>query len=225
MTIEEEIFRKTKIDFHKILEYGFKKEKTVYRYSKKIINNTFRVDIEINSDGFVQGKVFDLSAECEYTNFRIKNIKGSFVEKIKEEFINILKDIRNQCFTKEFFICEQSNRIAKQIKLKYKDEPEFEWEKFPGYATFRNSISKKWYGIIMNIDKSKIDADSTGEVEIIDVKLNPNKIKELLQKKGFYPAYHMNKKNWITILLDDTIADSDIMSLLDESYSYTILKK
>ena len=30
MKIEEEIFRKTKIDFDKISEYGFKKDKSFY---------------------------------------------------------------------------------------------------------------------------------------------------------------------------------------------------
>ena len=37
MTIEEEVFRKTKINFDKISEYGFKKEKSLYKYSKNII--------------------------------------------------------------------------------------------------------------------------------------------------------------------------------------------
>ncbi len=72
MTIEEEVFRKTKIDFDKIAEYGFKKEKNVYKYSKNIMNNTFRVDIEIGNDGIVKGKVYDLSFGDEYTNFRIE---------------------------------------------------------------------------------------------------------------------------------------------------------
>ncbi len=39
MTIEEEIFRKTKIDFDNISEYGFKKYKSLYKYSKNIMDN------------------------------------------------------------------------------------------------------------------------------------------------------------------------------------------
>ena len=63
MTIEEELFRKTKVDFDKIIEYGFRKDKSLYKYSKNIMNNTFRVDIEINLEGIVKGKVYDLSFE------------------------------------------------------------------------------------------------------------------------------------------------------------------
>ncbi len=220
MSIEEEIFKRTKIDFAKILEYGFKKENDLYKYSKNIMNNTFKVDIEINNDGIVTGKVFDLSTGYEYTNFRIENLTGPFIGQVREEFEEILKDIRNKCFIKKPFISEQANRISEKIKIKYGDEPSFEWEKFPLYAVFRNSLSKKWYGIMMNLDKSKIDVNATGEVEIIDIKLEPNKIQRLLKEEGFYPAYHMNKKNWITIVLDDTVLDEEIMNLIDESYSY-----
>jgi len=225
MTIEEELFKKTKINFDKIAEYGFKKEKALYKYSKNIINNTFRVDIEIDNKGIVKGSVYDLSFGEEYTNFRIEDSTGSFVGQVREEFENLLKDIRSSCFTRETFIYEQSNRITDAIKKKYGDEPEFEWEKFPGYATFRNKDSKKWYGIIMNLDKSKLEENSTGEVEIIDIKLEANEIENLLKQDGFYPAYHMNKKSWITIILDNTISDKNIMSLIEKSYSYTIINK
>ena len=225
MTIEEEIFRKTKIDFDKISKYGFKKDKSCYKYSKNIMNNTFRVDIEINKGGQVKGKVYDLSFGDEYTNFRIEDSTGSFVGQVREEFESVLKDIRNNCFYRKNFIFEQSNRITKAIKEKYGDEPEFEWEKFPGYATFRNRDSKKWYGIIMNIDKNKLDEKSTGEVEIINIKIEPNEIECLLKQEGFYPAYHMNKKNWITIILDNTISDEKIMNLIEKSYLYTVTNK
>ena len=59
MTIEEELFRKTKVDFDKLHKYGFQKDKSVYKYSKNIMNNTFRIDIEINKYGIVKGKIYD----------------------------------------------------------------------------------------------------------------------------------------------------------------------
>ena len=225
MTIEEELFRRTKIDFNKIMAYGFKKNKSLYKYSQNIMNNNFRVDIEISKNGIVKGKVIDLSFDEEYTSFRVKRNIGTFANEVKEEFENLLKDIKNNCFIEEAFIYDQSNRITTLIKDKYGDNPQFEWEKFPKYATFRNKNTKKWYGIIMNIDKSKLDKKDNGEVEIIDIKLEPTKIENLLKLDGFYPAYHMNKKNWISIILNDTVSDENIMNLIDESYSYTILNK
>ena len=222
MTIEEELFRKTKVDFDKIIEYGFRKDKSLYKYSKNIMNNTFRVDIEISLEGIVKGKVYDLSFGDEYTNFRIEDNIGSFVGQVREEFKNILKDIKNNCFTEKIFLYNQSNRIAENIKEKYGDSPEFKWDKYPTDGIFRNKDSKKWYGLIMKINKSKLDKNDTGEIEVINMKLEPSEILDLLNEDGFYPAYHMNKKSWITIILNDTISDERIMSLIDESYSYTI---
>ena len=225
MTIEEEVFRKAKIDVAKLSEYGFKKGKDLYKYSKNIMNNTFRVYIEVNKDGVVKGKIFDLSINEEYTNFRVEENTDSFVSKVRSEFKNLLEDIKNNCFIKKDFIYEQTNRIAKFIKEKYGDDPEFEWEKYPGYGVFKNKDSHKWYGIIMNIDKNKLDKKSHEEVEIIDIKLKTNEINDLLKLDGFYPAYHMNKNNWISIILNNTVEDTDIMNLIAKSYAYTILNK
>ena len=53
------------------------------------------------------------------------------------------------------------------------------------------------------------------------LKLEEEKVKCYLKENGFYPAYHMNKKNWITVLLDGTVADEKMISLIEESYLNT----
>lgn len=224
MNIENEIFKKTRLNINTLIPYGFIKNKKHYEYSK-IFMNSFRADIMINEEGLVKGKVYDLNIEDEYVNFRIENQVGEFVNSVREEYKNILKDIRKHCFEKLYFTTEQANRITKKIIEKYHDEPEFAWDKFPDFGIFRNSNNQKWYGLIMNIDKSKIDKDSTGKVEVINVKLNNIEIPNLLIEKGFYPAYHMNKKNWITIILDNTLPDEDIMKYVNISYEYTEINK
>ena len=46
-------------------------------------------------------------------------------------------------------------------------------------------------------------------VEIINVKIDPEKSIELKKRRGFYDAYHMSKKNWITIALDGSVSNND----------------
>lgn len=225
MNIEEEVFRKTKIDESKLVEYGFKKIDNKYKYSKNILDNSFKIDIVVDENYRVEGKILDNAFNEEYTNFRVSNMQGEFVGIIKNEFVNLLNDIKEKCTVFCPFIFEQSNRIAELIKTKYNSNPIFKWDKFPGYAIFKNSATDKWYGIIMNLDKGKLDSKSSGEVEIIDIKLDPAKIQTLLKSDGFYPAYHMNKSNWITIILDDTISDKELMTLIEESYSYSTIDK
>lgn len=220
MDLENEIFKRMKCNFKELLNYGFVKSDTIYKYTKEILNGSFRVDVSIYEDGTIEGKIYDLDLNEEYINFRLNHQIGEFVNQVREEYKNILEDISKKCFIKQAFLFEQSNRITEQINRLYQDEPEFAWDKFPGYGIFRNSSNKKWYAIIMNVDKSKIE-DQTGEVEIMNVKLAPESIPVLLKKKGFYPSYHMQKKNWITIILDNTLSDEEIIQFVMESHRYT----
>lgn len=121
---------------------------------------------------------------------------------------------------KDHFIFAQSNRIAKLVKEKYGVNPEFLWDQFPDYGIFRNPDSDKWFGIIMNIDKGKMIAGESGEIEVLDVKVN-DEVDELVQLKGIYPSYHLSKENWVGIILDDTLPDEEIMKLIAVSYANT----
>lgn len=220
MNFIKEIFERTTIDTSKLIKYGFIKKDNNYIYKRKFMNH-FEVIITIDDTLNIFGKIFDLNTNEEYTTYRIIEQNGEFVSKVREEYKNILMDIRENCFIKKYFIYPQSNRITNLIINTYHDEPEYAWEKSPGFGIFKNPINKKWYGLIMNIDKNKIDKNASGEIEAINVKLNKDKIPVLLKKKGYYEAYHMNKKNWVTIILDDTLTDEEIFSCIKESHEFT----
>lgn len=223
MELEYNIFKKYELVEDNLLKYGFKLSNNKYQYKKDILDNTFRVEIDITKSKEVSGKVIDLSFdEEEYLSFRIENNQGSFANKVKEEYEKILYDIRDNCYKSKLFVYNQSNRIIKEIKDKYGDEPEFEWESSPNNAIFRNKKSNKWYCLILTVKKNRLGYSDEQEVEVMNMKLDPNRITELLKREGFYKAYHMNKKSWITIILDETITDTEIMELLSESYSYTV---
>ena len=216
LNIENEVFKRSNVNFKLLEKYGFKKENNIFYYEKTFINNEFKAIIEVDNNGLVMGKIIDLQTEEEYTNIRTE-MNGKYVNTVREAYIDILIDIKKHCFETNYFIYKQANRINKYIKEKYNNQPEFLWDKFSGYAVYRNENNNKWYAIIMNLDLSKLD-NSTGEVEIINVKLDENKIQKLLNQKGFYKAYHMSKTDWISIILNDTLKDDEIISLLDESY-------
>lgn len=60
--------------------------------------------------------------------------------------------------------------------------------------------------------------DGQFRVEIANFKIVPENLSEMLKKDGYFPAYHMNKKTWMTVLLDGTVPFSEIQRLLDASY-------
>lgn len=212
----ENIFKKSIPDYKKLVKYGFKKEGFCYKYSVKIIDDLEAIITVCNDK--VDSKIIDTAFGEEYTNHKISNQTGEFVGKVREEYTKILNNIKDKCFIDKPFITNQANRISKLIFTKYKSLPIFKWDNLDA-AVFENN--NKWFGLIMNVDRSKF-SDLEGETEIINIKLDNHKITNLLKEKGFYKAYHMNKKNWITITLDDTINDEKLMKLIEESYSYTV---
>lgn len=219
MTLEEEIFKKRELNTKKLLEYGFIKNNDYLEYQKLILNNTFEIVITVKENK-INGKVIDKEFDDEYLNYRLENQTGEFVNTIRDEFVHTLEGIKEKCTINKLFVNDQSNRLANLILKKYSDSPEFLFNE-DTTGVFRNKNNKKWYGIIMNVDYKKF-YKKDGKVDIINIKLNPNKIDNLINEKGFFRAFHMNKKSWVSIILDDTVKDEKIMELIDESYNYTV---
>ncbi|MCM1010247.1 MAG: MmcQ/YjbR family DNA-binding protein [Fusobacterium sp.] len=224
MSIEEKIFKKYSVDFDKLEKYGFTKEDSDFKIEKLFKDDLFKAVIVVDSAGKVSGTVYDLENDDEFLPLRVENNQGAFVAEVRTAYEELLEDIRNNCFSENFYIYPQSNRITKLLIEKYGDKPEFLWEKFQGSGVFRNPETRKWYLAILDVDRSKLQPDKKGLIEVADIKLAPEKIEKLLKQKHFYPAYHMNKKSWITIILDDSVPDEKIMELIEESHGFTVKK-
>ncbi len=107
--------------------------------------------------------------------------------------------------------------IFEYVKKQYGTVPEYLWKESPESAVLRHK-NGKWYAIIMNIEKSRLGMEGNERIDIIDVKCNPDMVGLLTQTFGFLPGYHMNKKNWITMLLDGSVSEAKILDFLDMSY-------
>lgn len=107
--------------------------------------------------------------------------------------------------------------IYEYVKKQYGTVPEYLWKESPESAVLRHP-NGKWYAVLMQVEKSKLGLEGDTEVDIIDVKCDPDMVGLLTQTYGFLPGYHMNKKYWITMLLDGTVSEAKILDFLDMSY-------
>ena len=89
-------------------------------------------------------------------------------------------------------------------------------------TTLRHEDNKKWYAIVMLLSRKKFGFDSEEKIDVVNLKLPLELFGAFTKEEGVYPAYHMNKKHWISILLDDNLDDSLLTSLIDISYDLTI---
>ena len=224
MTIEENIFKRAEVNEKALAEYGFRQAKGHWILERPFMNGDFRAVITIDGAGRVLGTVYEIATEDEYLPLRVESMDG-FAAEVRNAYVEILQDIKEKCCHENAFIFPQANRLADEIYKKYGDKPEFPWPEYPTFGVFKNPNNGKWYALVMALNVQKLDKKLAGEVEVMNIKLDPEKIKELHKEKGFYPAYHMNKKNWISILLDDTVSDKTLLDLLDESHRFTIKKQ
>ncbi len=221
MKLVNEVFNRYKVKEDKLLTYGFSFIDDEYLYKKRMKNNDFELIVEIKNKK-INSKLIDVNFNDEFKQIDMEVI-GNFIGELKEGCRNILIDIRDKCFEKVIFIFPQSNRISSLVKEKYDIDPEFLFDSSPGFGVFRNKTNKKWFGMIMNLSKNKVTGNSKDEIEAINLKLaNDNNGYEL--EEGIYPAYHMNKKYWASIILDDTLSDEKVMELIDISYNLVNLK-
>ncbi len=75
------------------------------------------------------------------------------------------------------------------------------------------------------LKKAPETAGDEKTVEIINLKADKESIEELLKINGIYPSYHMNRANWISILLDGSVEDKTIEELIDISRNFAIIKR
>ena len=111
------------------------------------------------------------------------------------------------------------------ISKKYGAEGEYLWLRFPEYAVFRHADNQKWFGIIMDIPRSKLGLKSEEMTDVLNVKADPLLIELLTREEGFFRGWHLSKGNWLTVLLDGSVPFERIVPLIDSSYFATASTK
>ncbi len=109
--------------------------------------------------------------------------------------------------------------VYEYVNRKYGTTPEYLWAAFPNDSVLRRADNKKWYAVIMNLSKNKLGLCGEERIDIMDIKCSPIVRGMLLSQKGFLPAYHLNRDNWITVVLDGTVNNDTLFKLLDDSYN------
>lgn len=101
------------------------------------------------------------------------------------------------------------------IKNYYGIEPDYPFASSPDAAVLRHP-SGKWFGIIMQVSRDKLGLSGDAPIDIINLKRDP--MLGLADGKCIFPAYHMNKEHWISVLLDGSVPMEELKGLIAMSY-------
>ena len=61
--------------------------------------------------------------------------------------------------------------VFRYVRKKYKSEIEHLWLSAPNCAVFRHQDNQKWYGLVMDIPRSKLGLSGDEIVDVLNVKL------------------------------------------------------
>lgn len=113
-------------------------------------------------------------------------------------------------------------QLTEYIARKYKSSPENLWIRFPNYAIFRHEDNQKWFAIVMDVPRNRLGISGEEVVDVLNVKLSdPLLVDLLVRQEGYFRGYHIARGNWVSILLDGTVAFDEICRWADESYMAT----
>ena len=102
----------------------------------------------------------------------------------------------------------------------YGTSPDYPFDEDFGTAVLRYADNRKWYAIVMRVSRRKFGLDSDEVIDVVNLKLPTEMFGSFCASDGVYPAYHMNKLHWISVLLPDSPEDV-ISFLLNASFKAT----
>ena len=195
--------------------FGFKEEAEKLIYRKEILDSSFLIEIVfVNNQLMVE--VYDIEFDEIYLLFSVDSAVGETVQNIREHVENLLSSILG--------LADESGKISSEIidycNNKYGENNVNPFKKHPDILAFVNE-KNKWYALLSDVEYNKLNknTDITTKVKILNVKYPTDRILEIIDNKNIFPAYHMNKKHWISIVLDKNIKLETITELIDMSYS------
>lgn len=102
--------------------------------------------------------------------------------------------------------------------------PDYPFEDDFVTTALRHSATRKWYAIVMQVSRRKFGQESDEIIDVVNMKLPVEMFGSFGKADGVYPAYHMNKLHWISLLLPD--APDDVAKfLVNVSFEATGKKK
>ena len=156
----------------------------------------------------------DTPEKADYVPFQAAAADGPYVSLVRERAQALLGDILQQGFVRDSL----RDQILAQARQEYGTEPCFPWAEYPGHCTLK-APNGKWYGLVMQVPYAVLGIGKAGRADVLNVKNLPEKIQALVDGEHFLPAYHMNKKYWLSVLLDSPAVLSQAQALLRESYA------
>ena len=168
------------------------------------------------SDQELELVVYDLAMEEPYTLFEVVSASGALVTALRQQVDEIINRILGQQIQDNPLV----ERLVDHVATTYGLAPAHPFKRHPEIIGFKVPPVDKLFAIFLPVDYCRLDKTSsrTDQVLVLNLKGQPDHILERIDNCRYFPAYHMNKKHWFSVLLDAQTDWDQLTSMLAESY-------
>ena len=212
MTIDS-VFDQYTFDREKASAYGFEDKDGVYTLKKPLKEDGFYLVATVTDERF-EFDVYEEPGEL-YLPFGVRGMEGGFVGAIRAQADEAVADILKACFV----LADVKALLLAYLSDRYGTVPQSPWGEHEELYTLNTNRSGKWYGLFMRIPYRSLGVGKEGKINVLNLKAKPDDIPKLIDDRHFFPAYHMNKKHWLSVLLDRDTDIEKVKRLLDDSYA------
>jgi len=192
--------------------YGFSRNGSVFTLKKNVPQTDFYCVILIEN-GNVSAQVYDSLTDDRYALFDMVSANGAFIGELRTKVGEIVNEIREKCFESR----DLHEQYLSHLLETYQCVEEFPWEGSDEYSVFRCK-NNKWFALMMKIPFKCLGFQSDEKVWVVNLKADADLIPSIVDKNSVFPAYHMNKKYWITVLLTAVTDFEKLCQLTERSH-------
>ena len=102
----------------------------------------------------------------------------------------------------------------------YSTAPDYPFDEDFETAVLRHADNRKWYALVMRVSRHKFGFESDEVIDVMNLKLPTEMFGSFGASDGVYPAYHVNKLHWVSVLLPDA-SDDVVQFLVNVSFEVT----
>ena len=188
---------------------------TTYTMNTTISNGAFNADISLSiSEQTLNVHLFDSATGERYALFDMSNAHGAFIASLREEVQQLIDDIKSKCFETN----DLKDDYVAWIKTQFGAVPDYPWPDDAPWSFVFRCPNQKWFVLVMRIKYRQLGLIGDEAVWVVNIKAEQYAIPTLIDKKSIFPAWHMNKKHWITVLLTAATDFEKLCELTKMSY-------
>lgn len=167
----------------------------------------FKLKLE---DHCLDSRVVDEDNE-PYTLFEIKPSPSALAQRLQDE---LTEWVQLNIASSE----DEGVRWTHWIEERFDVEGQHPFKRIPTATTFLTKHQQKWFALLMEVPLRVLQPEGKGNVWLLNIKVNPDNRLQLIDGNTIFDAYHMNKKHWVSVMLNDDTNQQLLGELVSQSY-------